>query len=243
MSIPYGTFSDYQDRLPRRIDDTYIASDKDQPPATPSINTFFHHSVRLYHVMDDVFLRLRNAKTNAYFDVSKASIDTHINRPVSNVNALISLLNKILELDGHLLSWHEYLPTYLQFPLEALGSPNQTFDPWVQRQFNIMRSRFLSMRMLLHRQTLLFLLQAPDRRAWPQDGIQEWPPLFSDRYNDTLVGGSTTFRRQGAPSQVETTLTHLGAKTCVSSALLQIAAIDAQTLGKFQGESWWSLNG
>lgn len=243
MGIPYGIFSDYQDKLPQQVDDDHIARHQDQPADTPSMNAFFRHSVRLYHVMGDVFLRLRNAKTTAYQELKTASSDVRINRPVSNVNAMLSLLSTITELDGHLLSWHEYLPTFLQFPLDNIAVSTQPTQPWISHQFNTLRSRFLGMRMMLHRQTLLFLLQSPERRNWPQNGIQEWPPLFSDRYNDTLVGGSTPFRRQGLPSQVEVTLTHLSARICVSCALLQIEATDTQASCTFDGESWWNLNG
>ena len=241
--IPYGEFSEYQDLLPREVDDEHISRGHEQPVETPSMNSFFRHSVRLYHVMDDVLLRLRNAKTTAYFDIQKASSGVRINRPVSNVNAIISLLNTILQLDGHLLSWHEYLPPHLQFSLHSVVPQNLETPLWIQRQVHQLRSRFLGMRILLHRQTVLFLLQPPERLNWPQNGIQEWPPLFSDCNSDTLVGGSTPFRRQGTPSPVETTLTHLSANICVSSAILQIEAIDRQLSSKLKGEWWWDLNG
>ncbi|KAF7504187.1 hypothetical protein GJ744_002606 [Endocarpon pusillum] len=97
------------------------------------------------------------------------------------------------------------------------------------------------MRMLLHRQTILFLLQPSERRNWPQNGIQEWPPLFSDSYSDTLVGGSTPFRRQGVPSPVETAVTHLSASICVSSAISQIEGIDMYLHSKVTG-GWWDFN-
>ncbi|KAF7504186.1 hypothetical protein GJ744_002605 [Endocarpon pusillum] len=69
VGIPYGEFSDYQDLLPREIDDQYAALGLPQPIDVPSINSFFRHSVRLYQVMDHVLLRLRHAKTTAYFDL------------------------------------------------------------------------------------------------------------------------------------------------------------------------------
>ena len=243
MGIPYGSFSDYQDKLPQQVDDDQIARHQGQPADTPSMNAFFRHSVRLYHVMGDVFLRLRDAKSAAYLELKKASSDVQIHRPVSNVNALLSLLSTITELDGHLLSWHEYLPAFLQFPLDSIAVSTQPTQPWISQQCSTLRNRFLGMRMMLHRQTLLFLLQSPERRSWPQNGIQEWPPLFSDRYNDTLVGGRTPFRRQGLPSQVEVTLTHLSASVCVSCALLQIEAIETQVSCTLDGELWLNLNG
>lgn len=243
IGIPYGIFSDYQDKLPQQVDDDHIARHQEQPADTPSMNAFFRHNVRLYHVMSDVFLQLRDAKSTAYLELKKASSDVQINRPVSNVNALLSLLSTITELDGHLLSWHEYLPAFLQFPLDRIAISLQSTQSWIPHQVSTLRSHFLGMRMMLHRQTLLFLLQSPERRSWPQNGVQEWPPLFSDRYNDTLVGCSTPFRRQGLPSQVEVTLTHLSASICVSCALLQIEALDTHTSYTINGESWWTLNG
>lgn len=129
MGIPYGIFSDYQDKLPRQVDDDHIARHQEQPADTPSMNAFFRHNARLCHVMSDVFLRLRNAKSTAYLELKKVSGDVQINRPVSNVNALLSLLSKITELDGHLLSWHEYLPAFLQFPLERIAISPQPAEP------------------------------------------------------------------------------------------------------------------
>ena len=237
MGIPYGQFSDYQDGLPQQVDDQYIMTFQQQPSNAPSVNSFFRHSVRLYHVMDDILLRLRNAKATAYHDLQNISSDGKIQRPISNINAIISLLNTVLQLDGHLLSWHEYLPPHLQFPLEEiLTGPEHS--SWLQRQIHVLRARFLAMRMLLHRQTILFLLQPPERRSWPQNGIQEWPPLFSDCNSDTLVGGSTLFRQQGTPSPVEATLTHLSANICVSSAISQIKALSA----RLTEEWWWDFN-
>lgn len=241
IGIPYGQFSDYQDLLPRQVDDAYIALNQSQPDNIPSINSFFRYSVRLYHVMDNVLLRLRNAKKTAYFDLQQASSDVQIQTPISNINSLISLFTTIQQLDGHLLSWHEYLPPHLQF---SLDSPEDTAEdnlPWIRRQRYHLRSRFLGMRMLLHRQTVLFLLQPPERPNWPQNGIQEWPPLFSDCYSDTLVGGHTPIRRQGVPSSVETTLTHLSASICVASATLQIEAVEKHLNSRMIGE-WWDFN-
>ena len=222
MGIPYGEFSEYQDLLPQQVDDEYITRSQDQPVHIPSLNSFFHHNVRLYHVMNDVLLRLRNAKTGAYSEMAKASSDMRITRPVSNINATVPLLNTILQLDGHLLSWHEHLPPHLHFSLQNIVPPNPETPLWIQRQIYSLRNRFLGMRMLLHRQTILFLLQPPERRSWPRIGIQEWPPLFSDCNSDTLVGESTPFRWQGVPSSVEITLTHLSASIGVSSAVLQV---------------------
>lgn len=169
LNIPYGQFSDYQDLLPQPIDDEYISTGQEQPSGKSSVNSFFRYTVRLYHVMDDILLRLREAKSSAYYESKETSSEVRIRRPISTVNAALSLLNIILQLDGHLLSWHEYLPAYLRFPLD-----NNELDPDLperpQRQSQILRSRFHGLRMLLHRQTLLFLLQAPDRRCWPQAG-------------------------------------------------------------------------
>ena len=242
MGIPYGESSEYQDLLPQQVDDEYITRSQDQHANIPSLNSFFHHNVRLYHVMNDVLLRLRNAKTGACSEMTKTSSDMRITRPVSNINATIPLLNTILQLDGHLLSWHEHLAPHLQFSLQNIVPPNPETPLWTQRQIYSLGNRFFGMRMLLHRQTILFLLQPPERRSWPQNGIQEWPPLFSDCNSDTLVGESTPFRWQGVPSSVETTLTHLSASIGVSSAVLQVQAIDRQSPSK-HGEWLGDLNG
>ncbi|KAL8833378.1 MAG: hypothetical protein Q9176_008006 [Flavoplaca citrina] len=241
MGIPYGQFSDYQDLLPRQIDDPFIALNQPQPDNMPSINSFFRHHVRLYHVMDNVLFKLRNAKKTAYFDLQKASSDVQIQTPVSSVNSLMSLFNTVLQMDGYLLSWREYLPPHLQFSLDDLEDISGATHPWVQRQKHHLQSRFLGMRMLLHRQTVLFLLQPSERRNWPQNGIQEWPPLFSDCYSDSLVGGHTPIRQQGIPSSVETALTHLSASICVASATRQIEAV-RKYLGSTMIGEWWDFN-
>ena len=242
VSIPYGQFSDYQDLLPQPIDDPYLLSEQGQPSDIFSKNTFFRHTVRLYHVMDDILLRLREAKSLAYYESKDASSEVRIRRPVSSVNAALSLLNTILQLDGHLLSWREYLPSSLRFSLEGheLGSE---LPRWLKRQARILQSRFFGLRMLLHRQTMLFLLQAPDRRSWPQAGIQEWPPIFSDCSNDTLVGVSTVFRDGGDTSSVEDALARTSARICVSSAMVQIECIKLQLPKAPNGEGkWWDFN-
>lgn len=243
ISIPYGQFSDYQDLLPQELDDEHIMSGEQQPLNSPSVHSFFRHNVRLFHVMDDILLRSRNAKTVAYFESKEASSNTRIRRPVSSVNAALSLLNCILQLDGHLLSWHEYLPSHLEFPLEGTEAL-QGLPIWLQLQVRVLWSRFLHMRILLHRQTILFLLQPPDRTTWPINGIQEWPPIFSDCSVDSLVGASTVFRESGTPSTVEITLAHLSAKTCVSSAIFQMEVVNMIQLTRSAGEGWWwSFNG
>lgn len=241
IGIPYGQFSDYQDLLPQQPDDNYIALGQSQPRDKPSINSFFRHVVRLYHVMDHVLMALREAKKTAYFDLQTASSDTGIQTPLNGVNAFFSLLATMHRLDGHLLSWHEYLPSHLKFSLEDPHNPPNVAVPWIHRQRHFLRSRFLEMRILLHRQTILFLLQPSERRNWPQNGIQKWPPLFSDCYSDTSVGGRTSIRRQGVPSLVESTLTHLSAKICATAAILQIEAVERffkfkhdRGLGRFQ---------
>ena len=238
VSIPYGQFSDYQDMLPQAIDDQYISVGQEQPSNIPSINGFFRHTVRLYHVMDEILLRLREAKSSAYYESQISSSEVRIRRPISSVNAVISLLNSILGLDGHLLSWHEYLPAYLQFSLEA-NQLDLTLPKCLQRQAQILRNRFLGLRMLLHRQTMLFLLQASERRSWPQAGIQEWPPIFSNCSNDTPIGVSTIFRQKGSPSFVEDALARTSATVCVNSALAQIESIECRPSTEFTGEGWW----
>ena len=58
-----------------------------------------------------------------------------------------------------------------------------------------------------------------------------------------LSAGPRTLDAKGRPRPVETTLTHLSANICVSSAILQIEAIDRQLSSKLKGEWWWDLNG
>ena len=160
--------SQNEDLLPQQVDDEYITRSQDQPASIPSLNSFFHHNVRLYHVMNDVLLRLHNAKTGAYSEMTKASSDMRITRPVSSINATVPIPNTIVQLDGDLLSWYEHLPLHLHLSLQNIVPPNPETTLWTQRQRYSLRNRFLGMRMLLHRQTILFLLQPPERGSWPQ---------------------------------------------------------------------------
>lgn len=79
---------------------------------------------------DDVLLRLRQAKKTAYYELVKKS--GSFIRPVSALNALIPLFNTILQLDGHILSWHENLPEYLKFPISHPSSGKVDSPNWLQ---------------------------------------------------------------------------------------------------------------
>ncbi len=155
-------------------------------------------------------------------------------------SSALSYLTVIIQLDEMLLAWHDSLPEFLRFPLEDVSVDKQ-HPLWLQRQTVILRNRFLGMRILLHRQTVLFLIQ-PEKNVWPQNGLYMWPPVYSDTTADMSVGGSITVRHLSKPSLSEVTLAHLSAKMCVATALLQIQSIGFYAPLSLTEGWWWDFN-
>jgi len=150
-------------------------------------------------------------------------------------------LTTTLQLDRMLLNWHAGLPSFLKFSLSKVEWDDRMAAE-IQRQKNILCARFLGMRILLHRQSVLFLLEGPNKRSWPRSAKSSWLPLFSDV--------STTFNADDDPSprvddeslSLETTIARLSARICVSSAQLQIENIDVLRPLKRMGAWWWSFH-
>ena len=241
IGIPHIHLVKHQTILPQPIDDRYIARGEKQPDGLPSVNAFFLSTVRLYYVMDEILERLHQAVAMGKSDSDCSHEDREKCRHHLNGSSALSLLTAILQLDEMLLSWHDSLPEYLKFPVDSVES-GSTYPLGIQRQRIILKARFLGMRILLHRQTILFLLQPPETRRWSRNVSHQWPPLFSDISSEPLAGCSNSLRPGKAHSSIDVTLAQLSASVCVASALLQIESIDAHRPIKLTGAWWWNFH-
>ena len=240
IGIPYGRFSTSPDSFPWPINDSCIIRHQAQPPRDVSMIAFFVYSIRLHYLMDEVLERLHRAKGVIDADL-RGTPSKSLGWPLLvESNSALSYLTVVIQLDGMLLAWHDSLSEELQFSLEDLAADKQ-YPRWLQRQRIILRLRFLGMRNLLHRQTVLFLMQ-PYKEIWPQNEAHMWPPLYSDTTMDMSIGGSVAVRHFSKPSLPETTLAHLSAKTCVAAALSQIESIYLYSSQNLTESWWWDFN-
>jgi hypothetical protein len=230
-----------QNSLPSPIDDKYISQGEWQPDNIPSLNAFFVNCVQLYRVMDEILERLQEALAAVKSD-SEGGSDIEKQRGTQSCcSSAVTELAAILQLDGLLLKWHGALPEYLKFSLENIEK-DMGYPVEIQRQRVILKIRFLGLRILLHRQTVVFLLQPPEQRKWPRNASQKWPPLFADTGGESFANGSESPGRRTVHSSLETQLAHLSAGMCVSSAQMQIEMIDYYRPLKLTGAWWWDFH-
>ncbi|KAJ5626402.1 hypothetical protein N7510_002711 [Penicillium lagena] len=213
--------------LPRLVDDIYIRDSKTQPDRIPSVNAFIHYTVRLYLVMDKITEELQPFRRQS---------DTSV-EPETQRNVLQSLID-LVEADEHLVSWHASLPDYFRFSLDSTEQQVSPQPWWVQRCKIVLKNRFLGLRILLHRQTILFLLgpcQPMESARYPS---YHWPPLFSDLIHGLAANG-TVVRPQ---SSFESVLAYLSAQICVRSAQQQIEEISVNRPANLTGAWWWDFH-
>lgn len=239
IGIPSVWTPSNPDNFPRAVDDRFIALGLEQPEHVPSINAFFVSSVNLYRVMDDIIQRLHGVTAASRAEPGGHLLDT---------SDAVTQLSSILQLDGLLQGWHHSLPRHLKFSLDGVDAPDwedSTYSQEIKRQKVILKIRFLGLHTLLHRQTILFLLQDPEKRSWPRNNLHKWPPLFSDGAGGLgPTSWQTPTRGTGAtppPSSFEVSLAHLSAQTCVASAELQIEMIDTHRRLQQSGAWWWDF--
>ena len=240
IGIPYGHLSTSPESFPRPIDDSCLAKGQTQSRSEYSINAFFVYSVRLYYLMDEVLERLHRVKGVIAANLKGLPNKSECWPVLLDGTSILPYLTAVIQLDGMLLAWHDSLPKYLKFSLEGVDV-NRQRPLWLQRQTIVLRCRFLSLRVLLHRQTVLFLVQ-PERNIWQQNGLHMWPPLYSDTTTDMTVGSSIELRHLSKPSLSELALAHLSAKTCVMAALLQIESINLYAPVNLTEAWWWDFN-
>lgn len=243
IGIPHVRATTMPDSLPQPVDDRHIAAGEGQPDGVPSVNAFFVNSVNLYRVMDEILERLHEALATVRSDTACHVHSDRQNRTARCTCNAVPQLAAILQLDGLLLDWHESLPTYLKFSLDSVKCAVEDDHPvQIQRQRVILKIRFLGLRILLHRQTVLFLLQPRETRRWPRNSSQKWPPLFSDDAGESFRHHCDSPGRAASQSSLETQLAHLSASLCVASAQLQIESVAHYRSLNLTGAWWWDFH-
>ncbi len=241
IGIPHVNTPTSQNNLPSAVDDKYIACGESQPEGIPSLNAFFVSSTRLYQVMDDILERLHKVlsamRPNTEDNMSN---NTHYST-LSCAQSPVSQLAAILQQDSLLLNWHDSLEPHLRFSLDSLEGFDD-YDPIIHRQRTVLKNRFLGLRILLHRRTLLFLLQPSETRRWPWNASHKWPPLFLDNSEESTGNGTVSPGRPQSHSPSEIHLARLSAHICVSSAHLQLEVIDYYRPLKKTGAWWWDFH-
>lgn len=243
VSIPHMRHTANSSDFPSQADDSFTALGQAQPDDQPAINAFFYSVTKLYHLMDEILENLQDTlqvgRTSGTRTPYPQSMSPH--RQSSEPSAL-SQLTAIFRLDTLLCQWHNELPPHLKFSLDGLDNL-KALSPLFQRQKGILKMRFLGMRILLHRQSMLYLLQTEGIRTWPRNASRKWPPLFSDIHGgkyDSNHHNATIGHKEG--SFVEGQLARLSASICVQMAQLQIGTVDAGRRGRLSGAWWWDLH-
>lgn len=221
----------HQYNFPKAVDDQYIILGQYQPENIPSMYAFFHHVAKLYCVVDDVLGLLYGVNKGEGFDPGCISDESQSQKDDCRRSNAPSTLSAIIQIDNSLLDWHDSLPGFLRFAIDTPPSDDRQ-HMIIQRQRNILRYRFLGIRILLHRQTLLYLLQSPERRQWFQD-----PP----RSPSPSAGIRSLVSERGLRSPFESSFAHISARLCVCSAELLIEAISVGRPLNLAGAWWWDF--
>jgi hypothetical protein len=240
MGIPPLQMDNQELSLPLDIDDQYIATGQSQPKEVPAMNTFFRSTIQLYIVMEGIlqeFTSLSCPRPN----INSATGELLDPCSTGGVSTL-ALLTAIIDLDERLMLWHRSLPDFLRFPLDLVEmTPDYPF--WLQRQRAILQHRFLGMRVLLHRQTILYLLRSHKDRVWLCGASYRWPASFSDIGRDMAFVSHAFTRLEERPHLVaERSLAQEGAKICIKSALLLVEAILYHSPRRLTSTWWWNLH-
>ena len=93
------------------------------------------------------------------------------------------------------------------------------------------------MRLLLHRQSILYLLQPPGKRVWRQEELGHHSEGETGR-SHPLRNPSTT----DTPSLLERTPAQASASLCVASAQLQIETVNHFRPLRRTGSWWWDFH-
>ncbi|UKZ46669.1 hypothetical protein TrVGV298_000875 [Trichoderma virens] len=139
--------------LPLAVDDEYLneASNYTQPNHVPSKIEYFNHIVTqcrlLAKVLDTLYDNTPSSSGSAggSSTSSSAGRDTRVRIKID----LPDLLAMSIQLDGELVVWQSMLPPHLRTDSDV---PEWHFE----RQRSVLLMRFLHIRLLIHRQTLLY---------------------------------------------------------------------------------------
>jgi hypothetical protein len=242
LGISQGTSCNFDGELPKPIDDEYLAKDQVQPRNIPSINAFLGCNVDLYAIMDGILEKLAQASNvQKCQDMNMNSNSSGAQRTTFIESNALQFLTTVVQLDKLLLNWHAKLPTYLKFlPDKAAWDDNLSSQ--IQRQKNILRARFLGMRILLHRQTVLVLLQNSDKRIWHHGTTTSWLALFSNVTSAAEADDISHVEAAAQQPSLETVIARHSASICVSSAIFQIESIDTMRPMRSTGAWWWNFH-
>ncbi|KAL2850152.1 fungal-specific transcription factor domain-containing protein [Aspergillus pseudoustus] len=214
MGIPSIQLHGHGDTIPSPTDDDRISSN-------PSPHTLFYHTIRLFIIMDEIWSELR-----------QLTLD---NQP--NNNQSLTILSAIARLDKRLLHWHATLPTDFTFSIDHDDNIENSPE-WAQSQIIMLRLRFLAMRINLHRQSLVFLLQSEQNDRSQPSSSPPWPPIFSDVGSVPIRGLA---EGQIYP-QAEHSLAQISARICISAAQMLICHIGMYRNRQLTGSWWWNLH-
>ncbi|KAL3458993.1 fungal-specific transcription factor domain-containing protein [Aspergillus heterothallicus] len=219
MGIPPLRLQEHEGAIPSPTEGGPISSN-------PSPHTLFHHTIRLYIIMDEIWSELRQVTLDHQMDDDRS----------------LAILSVMAGFDKRLLQWHKSLPRPLIFPIDhddgIEDSPN-----WAQSQKIMLKLRFLAMRINLHRQSLIFLLRAGIPDPSHSSSSPPWPPIFSDIGSVPVEGmASAASIDSDVHSQAEYSLAHISARICIHSAQMLIWCIERYRQRQLTGSWWWNLH-
>lgn len=194
--------------------------------SNPSPHTLFHHTIRLYIIMDEIWSELR-----------QITLENQ-----SNDNQSLAILSAIVSFDKRLLHWHSTLPAPLIFSIDQ--DENIEDSPYsTQSQIIMLKLRFLAMRINLHRQSLLFLLRTENMNTSLSSTSPPWPPIFSDVGSVPIEGiPNPAPIKCKVHVQAEASLAGISASYCISSAQTLICCIERYRQRQLTGSWWWNLH-
>jgi hypothetical protein len=158
-----------------------------------------------------------------------------------------SLLSRIVDLDARLLDWHDGLPDFLKFALDEADGTQSSFPncAWLPRQRCILKLRFLGMRILLHRQSILFLLRPWTKAKSLQQSPAQWLPVYSDFSappQQKLASVSSVLFDHSGKRALDIALAQASARICVSTVQTQIECIISARPLALTGAWWWDFH-
>ncbi|KAI9736361.1 MAG: hypothetical protein M1834_001247 [Cirrosporium novae-zelandiae] len=214
-----------QSNLPLADDDIYIARGQKQPEGVPSLNAFFLTNIKMYYIVDEILSRLHGPKMPQinYHELDLNDSDSW-ELSESLENRVLCTLTTIIQFDRILMKGLDARPDFLKFTPGSITPIGDLPFP-ILNQKNMLNARFLGLRILLHRQSLLFLLQKPETRSWPQSKPGLWRSPFSDVSAEPATTTSTS-NETTPPTPFEISMAQLSAGICATSAQQLIELID-----------------
>lgn len=195
-----------------------------------SLDAFFLHTTRLYCVVDEISHSISSSCVVGSSNLNGSRF-AETDTPGSRMLLYLITIN---QLDQKLVRWSDKLPDHLKFHLKKNDEEDSVLAP-IKRKRDVLHARFLWLRTLLHRQSLLYLLQRSESRPLPiVPPPHQWRPLFSEISIESEM--SAHCKTNATPSPLETAAAQLNAGLFVSSAkqLIELLALTDNHAG-----GWW----